>query len=165
MRMKVLISACLLGMPVRYDGACCAVAHPILARWRREGRLVALCPEVEAGLPVPRPRAEIAGGAGAKVLRRCAHVVNEHGADLTPLFRRGAALALRLVRAHRIRVAVLKAKSPSCGVGSVYDGSFTGRLVVGDGVVAAALARHRVRVFTEAQLEAADAALRALEAG
>jgi uncharacterized protein YbbK (DUF523 family) len=159
---KVLVSRCLLGHRVRYDGG----AHgPFdrLAQWRDEGRVVPLCPEVAGGLPTPRPPAEIPGGQGAAVLDGQLPVRTDTGADVTAAFVAGAEAALRLVREHGIRLAVLKARSPSCGNLENYDGSFSGTRVPGEGVTAAALRRAGVRVFSEEQLDAAARALAELE--
>lgn len=146
---KVLVSACLLGERVRFDGAGKRSAHPVLARWQDQGRVVPVCPEVAGGLPVPRPAAEIRGRL----------VVARDGADVTGAFARGAEEALRLAREHGIAVAVLKAKSPSCGSGEVYDGTFTKTLVPGDGRTTALLRAHGIAVFSEHEWDAAAAAL------
>lgn len=160
---KVLVSACLLGEAVRHDARHKLSTHPVLRRWQEERRLVRVCPEVEGGLPVPRPAAEIAGGAGGRrVLLGAAKVVDRHGNDVTAPFVRGAQAALALVERHRIGVAVLKARSPSCGPGESYDGTFSGALVDEPGVTAALLMSHGVLVFSEEELEAADEALRQL---
>jgi uncharacterized protein YbbK (DUF523 family) len=153
---KILVSRCLLGHAVRYDGG----AHgplDLLLRWQAEGRVVALCPELAGGLPTPRPPAEIPGGQGGAVLDGLATVRTQAGVDV------GAAAALALVREHGIRLAVLKARSPSCGNRETYDGSFGGRRVAGEGVAAAALRRAGVQVFSEEELDAAARALRALQ--
>ena len=160
---KILVSRCLLGHPVRYDGG----AHgpfALLERWQAEGRVVALCPEVAGGLPTPRPPAEIAGGQGAGVLDGRLPVLTVDGEDVSAAFVAGAEQALALVRQHGIRLALLKARSPSCGNRENYDGSFSGVKVAGEGVTAAALRRAGVQVFSEEELPAAEAALRELEA-
>jgi uncharacterized protein YbbK (DUF523 family) len=147
---RVLVSACLLGAEVRHHGGAATVEHPILRRWREEGRIVGVCPELAGGLPSPRPAAEIIRG----------RVISKEGRDVTRAFDAGAATAVATARELGIRVAVLKSRSPSCGIGQIYDGTFSGRLVDGDGVTAAALRRAGVEVFDETQLEEADAALR-----
>lgn len=160
---KILVSRCLLGQAVRYDGGCHG-PFDILQRWQAEGRVVPLCPEVAGGLSIPRPAAEIPGGQGDRVLDGLASVFTEHGEDVSEAFLAGAAEALRLLREHGIRLAVLKARSPSCGNLHNYDGSFSGRKVPGAGVTAAALQRAGVRVFNEEELVAAEAFLRQLDA-
>jgi uncharacterized protein YbbK (DUF523 family) len=160
---KILVSRCLLGHPVRYDGG----AHGpfgLLERWQQEGRIVPLCPEVAGGLPTPRAAAEIAGGQGAQVLDGHLPVLTLDGEDVTAAFVEGAEQALALVAKYGIRLALLKARSPSCGNRENYDGSFSGTRVAGEGVTAAALRRAGVRVFSEEELPAAEAALRELEA-
>ncbi len=160
---KILVSRCLLGHRVRYDGG----AHgpfDLLQRWQAEGRVVALCPEVAGGLPTPRPAAEIPSGQGAQVLDGRLPVLTIDGEEVTAAFVAGAEQALALVRQHGIHLALLKARSPSCGNRENYDGSFSGVKVAGEGVTAAALRRAGVQVFSEEELPAAEAALRALEA-
>ncbi|MFK8330847.1 DUF523 domain-containing protein [Pseudomonas sp. BJa5] len=158
---KVLVSACLLGQPVRYDGR--ASGHPdLLQQWQAEGRIVPLCPEVAGGLPTPRPPAEIPGGQGGAVLDGDAQVVTVGGEDVSAQFLAGARRALALVRAHGIRIAVLKSGSPSCGNRLTYDGTFSGTKVQGEGVTTALLRREGVQVFSELELEAAERALKQL---
>ena len=158
---KVLVSACLLGQPVRYDGR--SSGHPdLLQRWQAEGRVVPLCPEVAGGLPTPRPPAEIPGGQGGEVLDGAAAVVTVAGEDVSAAFVAGAGQALALVRKHGIRVAVLKAGSPSCGNRLTYDGTFSGVKVPGEGVTTALLRREGVLVFSELELEQAQVALAGL---
>lgn len=160
---KQLVSRCLLGHRVRYDGGAHG-PYDLLQQWQDEGRLVPLCPEVAGGLPTPRPPAEIPGGQGGGVLEGRLPVLTDAGEDVTAAFVAGAEIALRLVRQHGLRVAVLKARSPSCGNTHSYDGSFNGTLVEGEGVTAALLRRHGVRVFNEGQLAEAAAELARLEA-
>jgi uncharacterized protein YbbK (DUF523 family) len=160
----IIVSACLLGEPVRYNGGDKRCNDPILQRWVREGRVAAVCPETGGGLPVPRPPAEISAGAGGmEVLRGTARVMASDGKDVSAPFREGAELALQLARSRRIRVAVLKEGSPSCGTGYTYDGSFMGKRVAFPGVTAARLREAGVWVFREAQLEEADQLLKKLE--
>jgi uncharacterized protein YbbK (DUF523 family) len=159
---KILVSRCLLGERVRYDGG----AHgpfALLERWQHEGRVVALCPEVAGGLPTPRAPAEIRGGQGAKVLDGLLPVLTVDGSDVTAAFVAGAEQALALVAQHGIRLALLKARSPSCGNLENYDGSFSGTKVAGEGVTAAALHRVGVQVFNEDQLDELATVLAALD--
>ena len=122
----VLVSACLLGVGCRYDGKT-KENRQVLALLEKGVRLVPVCPEQLCGLPT----------------------------DVTDGYRRGAEEALRLARLYRCRLAVLKARSPSCGKGGVYDGAFAGRLIPGDGVAARLLLEHGIRVFTEEEIGAA----------
>lgn len=158
---KILVSRCLLGHRVRYDGGASGPFDQ-LAAWQQEGRVVALCPEVAGGLPTPRAAAEIPGGQGLDVLEGRAPVMTTEGEDVSAQFLSGARQALELVEQHGIRVAVLKASSPSCGNLLTYDGSFRGVKVSGEGVTAALLKRHGVQVFSELQLPEAASALAAL---
>ena len=161
---KLLVSRCLLGHRVRYDGGAHG-PYDLLQRWQDEGRIVPLCPEVAGGLPTPRAPAEIPGGQGGQVLDGAQPVLTDDGEDVTAAFVAGAGIALQLVRQHGLRVAVLKARSPSCGNTQNYDGSFSGTLVAGEGVTAALLRRHGVKVFNESELTAAAAELARLERG
>ncbi len=160
----ILVSACLLGQPVRYDGQASPCAHPWLQAMQAAGRVRALCPEMAGGLPTPRPSAELCGGDGRAVWQGAARVLTAAGEDLTAPFVVGAQAALAEVRAHGVRLAVLKARSPSCGSQQVHDGQFAGQLTAGEGVTATLLRAYGVTVFDESQLDAAAAWL-AREAG
>jgi uncharacterized protein YbbK (DUF523 family) len=159
----VLVSACLLGERVRYNGAAATCLDPVLARWMAEGRILAFCPEVAGGLGVPRPAAEIRGAGGSGVLDGLGRVVTAAGADVTECFARGARLALESAMKEHVRLAVLKDGSPSCGSEFIYDGSFTGTRRDGPGVTAALLGRNGIRVFNERQLDAASEFLTSLD--
>ena len=139
---KILVSACLLGQSVRYDGQGKGLPDPCLARWQAQGRLVSVCPELAGGLPVPRAPAE----------RQGARVVTVQGEDVTAAFACGAQAALQLCQAHGIRLALLKEGSPSCGSQQIYDGTFAGQRVAGEGVTAALLRAHGIQVYAETQL-------------
>jgi len=159
---RILVSSCLLGSPVRYDGAAKPVHATIVDRWRAEGRLVPFCPEVAGGLTVPREPAELTGPAAA-VLDGTARILTGSGADVTGEFVHGAHRALEAARRSGARMAILKEDSPSCATTRVYDGSFTGTRVPGTGVTTALLERHGIRVFPETALDAAAAHLMTLE--
>ncbi|MCK4471604.1 MAG: DUF523 domain-containing protein, partial [Anaerolineae bacterium] len=122
-----------------------------------QGDVLPFCPEVAGGLPTPRPPAEIQGGDGGDVLEGRARVVNIEGKDVTAEFLAGARKALRVAQRWDIKEAILKARSPSCGVGPIYDGSFSGRLVEGDGVTAALLKREGIIVRNEDEWEKEEA--------
>lgn len=143
-RPPLLVSACLAGVPCRYDGA--ALPDAELVALVGAGSAVAVCPEVAAGLPTPRDAVEIVGGDGHDVLDGRARVVTASGADRTEAFRRGAEQIVEQARELGTTTAVLQARSPSCGAGLIHDGTFGGRLVDGDGVLAAALRRAGVHV-------------------
>jgi uncharacterized protein YbbK (DUF523 family) len=151
---KILVSACLLGERVRYNGGAATSDDPSVHRWLAEGRVVSFCPEVAGGLSTPRPRAERVGLL----------VLTEGGEDVTRAFARGAELAREAARQHHIRIAVLKDGSPSCGSGFVHDGTFTGRRTGGAGMTIEALRADGIRVFSEQQIAEAAAYLAELEA-
>lgn len=162
---RVLVSACLLGSPVRYNGDHKQSDNVILQRWLAEGRVVSVCPEVAGGLPVPRPAAEIAANAGAHaVIVGRAAVRDVNGHDVTAAFVAGAEQTLQQALRHAVKVAVLKEGSPSCGSGYVYDGSFSGCRVPGQGVATTLLQQAGIRVFSEHEFAAADTYLREQEA-
>ncbi|MGZ7455987.1 DUF523 domain-containing protein [Pseudomonas sp. Ma2-10] len=158
---KILVSRCLLGHRVRYDGGASGPFDQ-LQQWLDEGRVVPLCPEVAGGLSTPRAAAEIPGGQGAEVLDGRASVITTEGEDVSVEFLSGAYQALELMQKHGIRIAVLKANSPSCGNLLTYDGTFSGVKVSGEGVTAALLRRHGVQVFSELELPKAAAVLATL---
>ncbi|HBF15927.1 MAG TPA: purine-nucleoside phosphorylase [Clostridiales bacterium] len=137
----ILISACLLGVPCRYDGASkpCSAVEELRARYR----LIPICPEQLGGLPTPRPASEI--GVDGRVRNRL-------GADVTAEYLAGAEAALRIAWENGCRLAVLKEKSPSCGSGKVYDGSFGGKLVAGDGITVRLLRKNGIRVIGEREI-------------
>ena len=155
---RILISACLGGERVRYDGKALTVSSAILKDWILGGTGVFICPEVQAGMSIPRPPSEITGGDGVDVWQRRANVVEDTGADVTAGFKYGARLALDLCRQYRIKIAVLAEASPSCGSSSIYDGSFQGITKTGVGVTAALLIENGVQVFNQYQIELAHAA-------
>ena len=148
----VLISACLAGVPCTYAAE--AKTRDWALALMTEGRAVAVCPEVAGGLPVPRPEAEIRNGDGADVLDGGARVVSVEGDDVTDNYLRGAEVAIGAARRSGARLAILKARSPSCGCGAIYDGTFEERTIPGDGVTTAALKREGLDVFTDEDVEA-----------
>lgn len=159
---KVLVSACLLGNHVRYDGSFRLKGHPVLERWVAEGRAVPLCPEVAAGFATPRPPAEIVGGPGGEaVVAGEARVLEITGGDVTDRYLAAGRIALDTARRHGCRFAVLTDGSPSCGVSFIHDGSFSGAIKPGQGSTAALLEANGVRVFPETAIEELDALLRA----
>ena len=136
-RPRYIVSACLAGIACRYDGranTCAAVAQLVA-----EGRAVAACPECLGGLPTPRTPCEIVNG---KVLTRDGHDVTRH-------FGLGAQAATELARQEGCTAAILKSRSPSCGFGQVYDGTFSGRRIPGRGVTAALLHAQGIRLLSE----------------
>ncbi len=137
--MNVLVSACLLGKNCKYSGGnnrCEALLTAI-----EEGKIeaVPVCPEVQGGLSTPRPPAERQGKL----------VVSNLGADVTEEYHRGAEIALETAKREQCTVAILKARSPSCGSGEIYDGSFSGTVIAGDGVTAELLKANGIAVYHE----------------
>lgn len=159
---KVLVSSCLLGKPVRYDGRGMASDNPILAKWLDEGRVVSFCPEVSGGLPTPWPAAEIQGDGGAAVLVGVAVVVDNTGIDVSKEFILGAESALELCQAEGIMLAIMSESSPSCGSTTIYDGGFTRSKILGQGVTAALLTQNGIKVFSQHSMESAEVFLNSL---
>lgn len=139
--MKLLVSACLLGCRCRYDGA--AKCHPALEALAARHTLIPVCPEQLGGLPTPRPPAE----------RRGVRVVTKNEVDVTEQYRRGAEEALLLYQKLGCQAAVLKERSPSCGRGEIYDGTFSDTRISGDGVTAELFAANGIPVYGETQVE------------
>ena len=137
---QIAISACLLGERCRYDGD--TNLCPQTLSWLEAGQALPVCPELFGGLPIPRPPCEIQGE----------RIVDIEGKDRSQAFRQGAVKAWEMVQACGIKKAVLKARSPSCGRGMVYDGSFSHRLIPGDGWFAGLLGENGVEITTEEEL-------------
>ena len=152
---KLLVSACLLGNPVRYDGKSKSLDHAGLQQLLTQDRVIVFCPEVAGGLPVPRAAAEIVAGDGSAVIAGTAQVKTREGNDVSECFLAGAEQALALCRQHDIRAALLTELSPSCGSGQIYDGSFTRQTISASGVTTALLQQHGIKVFNQYQLDEA----------
>ena len=135
----LLISMCLLGEPCRYDGKSVPLDGTIIEKLKEKYTLVTVCPEQEGGLPTPRIPAE----------RQGKNVVRRDGVDVSAEYRKGAEVALSLCRRFDISIALMKAKSPSCGAGRIYDGTFSGTLTDGDGVTVSLLSGNGIKIFTE----------------
>ncbi len=141
--MKLLISACLLGERCRYDGKSKPLPEEILRRLREQYELIPVCPEQAGGLPTPRAPSE----------RRGVKVVSETGRDVTAEYEAGAGFALALAQKEQADAALLKARSPSCGKGAIYDGTFSRTLIPGNGVTAELLEQNGIPVYTEEEIE------------
>lgn len=137
--MNILVSACLLGISCRYDGESkpCEAVRELMKRHN----LIPFCPECYGGLPIPRLPSERVGE----------RVLTKDGTDVTAQYRRGAVQSLQLAQLFGCEAALLKERSPSCGRGEIYDGSFSGRLVPGDGVTAELLMQNGIRVYGESE--------------
>jgi uncharacterized protein YbbK (DUF523 family) len=170
---RVLISACLMGDNVRYDGKNKLIHHPILLNWINNDVLVSTCPEVSGGLTIPRPPAEIqaeyteltrirpleikanANKPAEQLSPSSLRVVTNQSIDVTEQFLLGAQHALDICSKQHIRVAILTDGSPSCGSSVINDGSFQSKKVKGEGVTTALLRKNGIRVFSQNQLEQA----------
>lgn len=138
--MRILVSACLLGLRVRYDGQ--SRPNEAVIRLKEKNELIPVCAEVFGGLPTPRVPAERVGD----------RVVTRDGRDVTAEYVRGAEQVAYLARLYGCTYAILKEKSPSCGKGMIYDGTHTGTLIEGDGVLAELLAGMGVTVLGESEV-------------
>lgn len=139
----ILISACLLGAACRYDGCSKPLEAQIIEKLKQNYHLIPVCPEIMGGLPTPRIPAEIT--PDGRVLR-------QDGADVTENYLRGAQEALRLAEIFQCKNAVLKERSPSCGAGKIYDGTFTKTLTDGNGIAADLLIESGIRVIGESEI-------------
>ena len=139
--MNILVSACLLGVCCRYDGK--SVPNERVIELKDDFTLIPVCPEIFGGLPTPRPPAERTGNL----------VMTLEGNDVTDRYLRGAREVLRLAGVFECRIAVLKERSPACGCGKIYDGTFSKTLTDGDGVAAQLLKTRGIDVFGESQID------------
>lgn len=142
-----LISACLLGHNCKYNGG-----NNLDLRWldfANDKNVIPICPEQLGGLSTPRPPAEIMGGTGEDVLEGNARVIDKEGRDITEEFLKGAYATLAKALELNAEMVIFKSRSPSCGVNKIYDGSFSSRLQLGDGVAAALLKRHGIRIISD----------------
>lgn len=142
--MKILVSACLLGENCKYNGTNNKNENVIALE--KKHTLIPICPECFAGLPIPRVPSEIKDGK----------VFSKDGEDLTEAFNDGAEKALYIAEEAGCRIAVLKERSPSCGFGKIYDGSFSGKLINGNGITAHLLYEHGITVLGESQVKKID---------
>lgn len=139
--MNILVSACLLGVHCRYDGN--GVMQEGLEKLSKEHNLIPVCPEIFGGLATPRDPAERVGE----------RIITKNGEDVTAQYTKGAEEILQLCKFYDCHYAILKERSPSCGYGRIYDGSFRGTLIDGNGVTAQLLAEHGVEIFGESRIE------------
>lgn len=138
--MKILVSACLLGVQCRYDGT--GALTEGIKKLMEEHTLIPVCPEIMGGLATPRDPAERSGDK----------VVTKNGADVTENYQKGAMETLKLAKLYQCSCAVLKERSPSCGCGRIYDGSFGRKLVDGNGMTAELLLENGIQVKGESQI-------------
>ncbi len=140
MNYKIMVSACLLGENVKYNGG--NNKNKMLLRLLSGHTVIPVCPEVLGGLPVPRTPAEIVNS----------EVINRNGESVDEAFRKGAEKALEIAKQEKPDLIILQSRSPSCGVKQIYDGTFSGTLVPGDGVFAALLKARGIRVISEEEI-------------
>lgn len=152
----ILVSSCLAGHEVRYNGTHCLSEK--IGALLRDGRAAAVCPELMGGFSTPREPAEIQGGSGEDVLDGAARVVDRAGLDVTALYLAGAYKTLEQARAVGADTVILKENSPSCGSSAIYDGHFNGMKIPGSGVTGALLRRHGIRVLSEEEMQEWDGA-------
>ena len=136
MKEKILVSACLLGTNCKYSGG--NNYSEEVMEYLKDYEIIPVCPEQLGGLPTPRPASEIIGDK----------VMNNEGTDVTSNYQKGAEEALKIAKLLRVKKALLKAKSPSCGNGKIYDGTFSGTLIDGDGITTKLLKENNIEVIT-----------------
>ena len=146
MREKVLISACLAGINCKFNGENNLLNRDVLDEISKKYHLLFICPEVFGGLSTPREPAEMKGGL----------VVTKTAKDVSENFKFGAEICLKIAKLNGCKKAILKARSPSCGSGQIYDGSFTKKLIFGDGVAAKLLKENGILVFSEDEIGRLD---------
>jgi len=142
-----LISACLCGVNCKYNGKNNLKLNFI--NLLKLGEIIPVCPEQLGGLPTPRTPAEIIGGSGQEVLAGKCRVITKEGSDVTDNFIRGAYETLKIAKAAQAEIAILKSRSPSCGIDYIYDGSFNKKLRKADGVTAALLKENGIKLLDE----------------
>ena len=138
---KIIVSACLLGVPCRYDGKSKPENDVIALKDRYE--LIPVCAEVLGGLPTPRVGAEIV----------CNRVIRSDGVDVTYEYHKGANEVLKIAKENGCKIAILKSKSPSCGKGKIYDGTYTRTLIDGNGILTDLLLKNNIEVYTETEID------------
>ena len=143
----IIVSACLAGVACRHDGT--GRENELIQELAANRLAMPMCPEVLGGREIPRTPCEIQGGTGADVIAGRAKVTDKNGKDVTKEIMEGVNTVLKAVERMNVTAVILKSKSPTCGCGSIYDGSFSGKLIAGDGVLAAALKQKGVKVYTE----------------
>ena len=144
---RIVVSGCLLGIPCRYDGKSCP--NERVLKLAEKHTLIPVCPEQNGGLSTPRPPAEIIEGK----------VINKLGTDVSEQYLRGAEIALHVAELNHADAVLLKAKSPSCGKGRIYDGTFSGTLIPGNGTAASLFLKNGYPVFNEEEIDLLEAAL------
>ena len=150
----IIVSACLLGLNTKYDGT--TNAHALIQKYSALGKFIPVCPEQLGGLPTPRAPVEIIEGTGQDVLLGRCVAQGGQGEVVTPQFIQGATEVLKIVRMSKVSAAILKERSPSCGVNHIYDGTFSHTIKAGQGVTAAILKEHNIPIYSEEGLTEAQ---------
>lgn len=145
-----LCSACLLGVRCRYDGK--SKANKKVLELAKKETLIPFCPEQLGGLPTPRPSTEIYNGSGEDVLNNKTKVIDQNNKDISREFVLGAQETLNIAKLFSVKEAILKQRSPSCGCGQIYDGTFSKNIIKGDGVTTALLKQNDIEVVSEEDL-------------
>jgi uncharacterized protein YbbK (DUF523 family) len=143
----IIVSACLCGINTRYDGRS-SLKKEIL-KLVIDGKAIPVCPEQLGGLSTPRLPCEIKGGSGIDVIEKRAFVVNSQGVDMSENFLSGAYETLNICKRCNVTSAILKSRSPSCGYKKIYDGSFNGNIIDGNGVTCELLIKNNIKVYNE----------------
>ncbi|MBK5242708.1 DUF523 domain-containing protein [Clostridium sp.] len=146
-----IVSACLCGINCKYDGGNNLDARVL--KLLKEGKAIPVCPEQLGGQETPRAPHEIVNGNGRNVLDGKAKILGPGGDDVTSEFLKGAYETLKIAEAVSANIAILKARSPSCGTAQIYDGTFSGAKRPGNGVTAELLLESGIKVFTEENLD------------
>lgn len=152
---KILVSGCLYGWIVRYDGGDTSCEEPLFLKWKEEGRLVPVCSEILGGLTVPRSPCQ----------RNKDRIVNELGEDVTSEFTKGAEETVRIAKEQDVVCCIMKQRSPSCGSKVIYDGTFSGRRIPGQGIAVELLRNAGFPVFDETELDKVEDLLRQEDEG
>lgn len=147
----IIVSACLLGINCKYNGSN-NLSENVLEFLKEKGSFVVVCPELLGGLSIPRGPFEITGGTGREVIEGKAKVKSDKGDEVTEEFLKGAIKTLRIAKQNGVQLAIFKAKSPSCGVNQIYDGTFSDTLIRGDGVTAALLKNEEIKLISNEQI-------------
>lgn len=143
----IIVSACLAGINCKYNGGNNRIEK--IEKMVAKGDAIPVCPEQLGGCQTPRPAVEISGGTGAGLLDRRCFAINKRGEDVSDKLIKGAQEVLKISQLAGAKSAVLKARSPSCGCGEIYDGTFSGKLIKGNGVTSELLTRNGIKVTTE----------------
>ena len=138
---KILVSACLLGLDCRYDGKNCYIGK--IEELKKHAVLIPVCPEQMGGLPTPRVPAEIQGE----------RLISREGTDVTSNYEKGAEMALKIAQINGCDMALLKQKSPSCGHGRIYDGSFSSNIIEGEGNTTKLLLNNGIRCYSDEEID------------